>query len=145
MATIALRGTETKKVVLKTTDGVQKVSCTCCGCAILPTTSVTLVISGASFCDDIYAPPPAPPNGSFSLPFVSPPSYNPLLKSYFLMTADYSITVSCSNGSLGVSIEAAGTFFAAPIELKNGGSGTNTLVCGVSGAGYGGTATLSWE
>jgi hypothetical protein len=146
MASIALFGTETKKVVLNTVDGVQKVSCTCCGCAILPTTSVTLVISGASFCDDIYAPPPAPPNGSFSLPFVSPPSYNPLLKRYFLVTADYIITVQCSNGALGVSIISTGEgiFFEAPIGLTNGGTGINTLVCGVSGAGYGGDVSLSW-
>jgi len=68
------------------------------------------------------------------------------LKSYLLTTVDYVIGVSCSNGALGVSISSTGEgiFFAAPIELKNGGSGTNTLVCGVSGAGYGGTATLSW-
>jgi hypothetical protein len=146
MATIALRGTETKKVVLKTTDGVQKVSCSCCGCAILPTTSVTLVISGASFCDDIFAPPPSPPNGSFDLPYVLTP-YNPNLKLFFLATVDYFIGVSCENGVIDVSITSTGegTFFEAPIELANGGSGTNTLVCGVSGAGYGGTATLSWE
>ena len=121
----------------------------CCGvgCEILPTTSVSLVISGALFCEDIFAPPPSPPNGSFSLPYVPPPAFDPLLKKYLLITEYYIIDVSCSNGALGVSVSSTGEgiFFAAPLELENGGSGSNTLVCGVSGAGYGGTATISWE
>jgi hypothetical protein len=49
MATIALRGTETKKVVLKTIDGVQKVSCLCCGCASVPD-EITVVFSGITTC-----------------------------------------------------------------------------------------------
>jgi len=128
-------------------DEIQRVSCLCCGCEILPTTSVSLVISGALFCDDIFAPPPAPPNGSFSLPYVPPPAFDPLLKRYLLITEDYTINVSCSSGVLDVNITSTGEgiFFVAPIELKNGGSGNNTLVCGVSGAGNGGTATISWE
>jgi hypothetical protein len=50
MATIALRGTETKKVVLKTTDGVQKVSCTCCGCPLPEGTVFTFTVSGITSC-----------------------------------------------------------------------------------------------
>lgn len=58
MATIALRGTETKKVVLRTIDGVQKVSCLCCGCASVPD-EITVVFSGITTCpaDPAYPAP----------------------------------------------------------------------------------------
>jgi len=57
MATIAISGAETdKKVVLKTVDGVQKVSCLCCGCASVPS-QITVVFSGITICPSSPAYP----------------------------------------------------------------------------------------
>mgnify|MGYP003649607966 CR=1 FL=1 len=49
MASIALSGTGTKRVVLKTVNGVQKVSCSCCGCDSVPD-EISVVFSGMTTC-----------------------------------------------------------------------------------------------
>jgi len=87
MATIAISGAETdKKVVLKTVDGVQKVSCLCCGCASVPS-QITVVFSGLTGC-------PASP--AYPAPLVSATltRENPN-ESHFYEDALQSVNVGC--------------------------------------------------
>ena len=123
MATIALSGTGTdKKVVLNTIDGVQKVSCSCCGpCSGLPST-VELVFSGLNRCvSDCSFPLPS---GLYTLTLYEPAvryPYEPYIWEY--TSAYFFIQFQCNIGQTSFTVIATlasnkffPLFYANPAE-----------------------------
>jgi len=145
MASIALSGTETKKVVLKTVDGVQKVSCTCCGCLSLPTTPMTVVISGVVACPSF--PSTSLPNGSYELEY----SGDNQVRQWHLITETHDITLDCAVTLFSLFIytivgDELTQFSGDSTDLLNGTIISNGNDCDQGEpSASGGTATISWE
>jgi hypothetical protein len=155
MATIALRGTETKKVVLKTIDEVQYVACLCCGCRGVPS-QITVVFSGLINCP-IFSSEAIPPTNAV-LNRVQDPT--PGFYEWYFIDSVAEIIADCSYDAetgLTFSLYMAG----APGSPQSGNPAYNAqgvqqnvaaqnsldfVSCGDDvGWAYGGTATLSWQ
>jgi len=123
MATIALSGTGTdKKVVLKTVDGVQKVSCSCCEtCATLPQT-LTIVFSGIQKCANPGGDPPPGWYADSSITVINGlyevTRNSSIFDTWIYSDATYQIRVKCSN--------------AASIMSGSGGSYADRIPSGIA-------------
>lgn len=174
MTSIALSGTGTKKVVLKTINGVQKVSCSCCGCASVPD-EISVVFSGITLCP--YTPTfPATlvsvtltrgEDGGFHYDdgthAIDAECWSPSYISQFFpqfipdipagidpngSTPIFSIYYYAPEGGTGGGPDQDGDVFGGRF-LANGTSLNNfytfSACSGRDNWAYGGTATLSWE
>jgi hypothetical protein len=170
MASIALAGIGAdKKVILKTIDGVQKVSCSCCGCDSLPD-EITIVFSGITVCD--------PPEGNPAYPSLlttATLSRNSTVDPFTYDDGTNIISVDCVTAKdladvfpdqvpAGVDPKSSTLLFSARYEGSGSGGGEDGdgrafdsfpgVSAGISSAlviddcpvewGYGGTATISW-
>jgi hypothetical protein len=174
MASIALSGTGTdKKVVLKTIDGVQKVSCSCCDpCASLPD-EITIVFSGITPCIPRDGIPPYPAilsTATLSRMTVEDPfEYNDGISVISVVCVPASQYVDTPEElPAGVDPDSNTPLFLVQYIGSGSGGGedgyglaflnelpgekneiTSQIVdCGELGRegwGYGGTATISWE
>lgn len=170
MAKIALIGTGTaKKVVLNTVDGIQKVSCLCCGCESLPD-EITIVFSGITICD-----PPEGTPGYPSLLTTATLSRNSTVDPFTYDDGTNIISVDCVTAKDlaavfpeqipdGVDPESLTLLFSARYEGSGSGGGVDgdgrafdsfpSVKDGIVSVlviddcpiewGYGGTATISW-
>jgi len=175
MATIKTTGTGSAlRVLTKTSDEVQRVSCSCCGCASVPD-EITVVFSGLTVCDGGY---PAP------ITTATLTRENPN-ESHFYEDALQLVTVGCTNAKAiyeaaavpgaidltgyipeGISPDDTGTpLFSITIFGEDPSTGfgnafrglwalkdtpiTNFIDFGDCDSSdewaYGGTATISWE
>jgi len=155
MASIALLGTETKKVRIQTVDGVEKVSCLCCGCSTVPDI-ITVVFSGLINCP--YFSSEAIPPTNAVLNRVQDPT--PGFYEWYFIDSVAEIIADCSYDAqtgLTFSLYMAGAtgspqsgnpaYNAQGVQQNVAAQNSLDFVsCGDDvGWAYGGTATLSWQ
>jgi len=170
MATIALSGTGTdKKVVLKTVGGVQKVSCSCCGCGSVPN-EISVVFSGINVCTNAPSFPGTlssavltrDESGNFlyddGTHRIGAICWTPNIISQFYpeWIPDIPVNIDPNGSSPIFSIyyyaeDGTGIIFASVFTgqfAANGGSVSNILTASdcdpTTAIRYGGTATISW-